>query len=131
MWTNFLAVSAAVFAATGLAGFFWHPILWSLLATVPAYLLGLSDMLQTQKTILRNYPLVGRGRYWMEVLRPKIYQYFVESDINGRPFSRYQRSVVYQRAKKELETTPFGTQLDVNAVGYEWISHSIAPVSEV
>ena len=131
MWTYFLSISAVVFGATAGAAFFWPPVLWSLVVTAPLFAVGIYDMLQTQRTIMRNYPLVGRGRYWMEILRPKIYQYFVESDINGRPFSRFQRSVVYQRAKRELETTPFGTQLDVNAVGYEWISHSIAPVADV
>ena len=47
---------------------------------------------------------------------------------DGRPFSRNDRSVVYQRAKGELDTLPFGTQRDVYAVGYEWINHSLAPV---
>ena len=64
----------------------------------------------------------------MEELRPKIYQYFVESDINGRPFNRVHRSVVYQRAKRDLDTNPFGTQLNVYEVGYEWLNHSISPL---
>ena len=34
---------------------------------------------------------------------------------------------MYQRAKGELDTLPFGTQRDVYAVGYEWINHSLAP----
>ncbi len=42
------------------------------------------------------------------------------------PFSRNQRSIVYQRAKLELDKRPFGTQLNVYEVGYEWINHSIA-----
>jgi len=61
----------------------------------------------------------------MEELRPKIYQYFIESDTNGTPISRIKRVVVYQRAKQQLDTTPFGTQLDVYAEGYEWLNHSI------
>lgn len=79
---------------------------------------------------MRNFPIIGRGRYWMEDLRPKMYQYFIESDLNGRPFSRVLRSLVYQRAKRELDTTPYGTQLDVYEVGYEWLAHSIDPVPE-
>ena len=62
----------------------------------------------------------------MEWLRPKIQQYFVESDIDGRPFNRTERSLIYQRAKKQLDTTPFGTQLNVYEEGYEWMNHSIA-----
>lgn len=75
----------------------------------------------------RIFPLLGRLRYVLEELRPKMYQYFIESDIDGRPIHRVDRNVIYQRAKKELETIPFGTQLDVYAEGYEWMCHSIAP----
>lgn len=92
----------------------------------PIILLGLYDMTQHQHAIMRNYPIFGRGRYVMEDLRPKLYQYFIESDTNGAPISRIFRSVVYQRAKKVLDTTPFGTQLDVYEEGYEWMNHSIA-----
>lgn len=99
--------------------------LWLALITIPVILAGFHDMYQTKRSILRNYPLAGRGRYWMEELRPKIYQYFIESDTDGTPFSRIYRSIVYQRAKEQLATTPFGTQLDVNQVGYEWINHSM------
>src|SRR4051812_45654796 len=74
---------------------------WYLL-TLPMVALGISDMLQTKKTLLRNYPIFGHGRYIMEVLRPKIYQYFVESDTDGTPINRITRSVVYQRAKEQL-----------------------------
>jgi glutamate synthase domain-containing protein 2 len=76
---------------------------------------------------MRTYPVFGRMRYWMEALRPKMYQYFVESDIDGRPINRVDRSTIYQRAKQETDTMPFGTQLDVYEEGYEWMSHSIAP----
>jgi glutamate synthase domain-containing protein 2 len=63
-----------------------------------------------------------------EDLRPKIQQYFVESDTDGAPINRIDRSVIYQRAKKQVDTTPFGTQLNVYAEGYEWMNHSIVPV---
>ncbi|MFN8370378.1 MAG: hypothetical protein U0T83_07110 [Bacteriovoracaceae bacterium] len=51
-----------------------------------------------------------------EAIRPEINQYFVESNSDGVPFSREQRSVVYQRAKKQVDSLPFGTQQDVYAV---------------
>ncbi len=103
--------------------FFW----WVFGIVVLLVIVGIMDMLQTKHTIMRNYPILGRARYWMEDLRPKLYQYFVESDIDGRPINRIDRSTIYQRAKKETDTMPFGTQLDVYAEGYEWMSHSIAP----
>lgn len=94
----------------------------------PLILLGFVDMFSTKHTIIRNYPIVGRFRYVMEELRPKIYQYFVESDTDGAPLNRMQRSMVYQRAKKVNDTVPFGTPFDVNQVGYEWINHSMFPL---
>ena len=102
-----------------------------LLSTFLAFLMllvvwGYYDMFQKKKAIARNFPILGRARYVMEDLRPKIYQYFIESDTNGTPISRIHRSVVYQRAKKQRDTTPFGTQLDVYSEGYEWMNHSIA-----
>src|SRR5690606_6900273 len=75
----------------------------------------------------RNFPLLGRVRYLFEAIRPEINQYFVESNTDGRPFSREDRSVVYQRAKQDLDTLPFGTQKDVYEIGYEWINHSLCP----
>lgn len=75
--------------------------------------------------VVRNFPVLGHGRFLMEELRPKIYQYFVESDTNGTPINRISRSVVYQRAQKDLDSAPFGTQLDIYAEGYEWMNHCI------
>src|SRR5690554_3500877 len=91
------------------------------------FLIGIKDVTQTKHSLWRNFPVIGRMRRLMESLRPKLYQYFVESDTDGRPINRLDRSIVYQRAKRELNTVPFGTQLDVYAEGYEWMTHSIAP----
>jgi glutamate synthase domain-containing protein 2 len=77
--------------------------------------------------VLRNYPVIGHLRFLLEFIRPEIRQYFIESDREARPFSRQQRSLVYQRAKGEPDKRPFGTQLDVHAQGYEWINHSMRP----
>ena len=89
--------------------------------------LGVSDLRQPKRSILRNYPVIGHLRFLMELIRPEIRQYFIESDSDATPFSRAQRSLVYQRAKGEPDKRPFGTQLDVHAAGYEWINHSMAP----
>ena len=97
------------------------------LASAPLVGLGVNDMRQAQRSILRNYPVIGHLRYLLEFIRPEIRQYFIESDNEAAPFSRQQRSLVYQRAKGEPDKRPFGTQKDVNATGYEWLSHAIAP----
>jgi glutamate synthase domain-containing protein 2 len=104
-----------------------------LLIFIPLIIMGFYDMFQSKKTIRRNFPLLGRMRYLLEALGPGARQYFIENDTEGKPFSRLQRSLVYQRSKKETDSMPFGTQLDVYEVGYQWINHSIKaiPFSQV
>lgn len=112
-------------------GSFWNPHLFWLFGVFgPFILLGVFDMLQSKQTVRRNFPLIGHGRYLLEMLRPEINQYFVESNIDGRPFNRNKRSIIYQRAKNDVDTLPFGTQLNVYEEGYEWINHSIVPKSQ-
>ena len=105
----------------------------SLLVVLPLIILGLYDMFQKTHTIRRNFPLFGRMRYLLESLGPGVRQYFVETDLEGKPFNRQQRSLVYQRSKKQTDSNPFGTQLNVYDEGYEWINHSInaIPFKEV
>src|SRR6188508_559495 len=108
--------------------YYWIDALLGFIILGPVIYMGVVDMIQTKQSIKRNFPLLGRLRYVFEDMRPKIQQYFVESDTDGSPINRNDRSVIYQRAKKQVDTTPFGTQLNVYAEGYEWIGHSIVPV---
>mgnify|MGYP002679847068 FL=1 len=102
---------------------------WWLLPAVAIVLsvLGWVDVQQTRHAILRNYPVIGHMRFWLEYIRPEMRQYFIEGDHEALPFSRAQRSLVYQRAKGEPDSRPFGTLLDVSANGYEWVNHSLTP----
>jgi len=93
--------------------------------------IGIHDVLQTKRAVLRNYPISGHARYIMEDIRPKIRQYFFEGEKDGRPFPRDKRSLAYQRAKGQLDKRPFGTEFDVYEPKYEWISHSFAPTHVV
>ena len=103
-------------------------VAWTWLILAPILTLGWYDMLQRDHSILRNFPVLGHFRFLFELIRPEIYQYFVESDTDGVPFDRDTRSLVYQRAKDVRDTVPFGTKEDVYEVGYEWVNHSMAPV---
>ena len=87
----------------------------------------IKDITQTKHTLLRNYPLIGRLRWVFEHERSKIQQYFIEDDVNGTPYNREARSDVYQKSKRDINTTPFGTQLDVYEKGYEFVKHSLYP----
>jgi len=100
---------------------------WGFIIVAPIILLGVYHMMQTRHTILRLYPVIGIFRYLFESIRPEIQQYFVESNINGRPINREFRALIYQRAKNVRDTRPFGTQFDVYRAGYEWMDHSMKP----
>ncbi|MBT9459552.1 MAG: FMN-binding glutamate synthase family protein [Burkholderiaceae bacterium] len=113
-------LSAFVWVVTGQLGF-----LTLVFAGLSA--LGLRDVRQVKRSVLRNYPVIGHLRFLLEFIRPEIRQYFLESDNEATPFSRQQRSLVYQRAKGDSDKRPFGTQRDVRASGYEWINHSMVP----
>ena len=117
-----MALLLCVFTLVGFGQGAWlAPVLLALV------LVGVYDLAQTKRSILRNYPVIGHLRFMLEFVRPELRQYFLESDTEATPFSRAQRSLVYQRAKGDSDKRPFGTQLDVHAEGYEWMNHSIAP----
>jgi glutamate synthase domain-containing protein 2 len=114
-----LTVLAAVIGGAG-----W----WVLLALVVALVaLGIHDLVQKKHSILRNYPVIGHMRFLLEGIRPELQQYFIERNYDGRPYDRDTRSTIYARAKGTNEEQPFGTERDVNEVGYEFLVHSTAP----
>jgi len=101
-----LMLSLFVWVAFDMAG-------WLVLVFLFLVGLGFRDTSQARHSVLRNYPVIGHLR--------------IEGDNEAAPFSRQQRSLVYQRAKGDADKRPFGTQMDVGAVGYEWINHSMLP----
>lgn len=122
-----LAISALVLCISCYALVTSGKGLWWLIAAALLVLLGLWDMAQKHHAILRNYPIMGHFRFIFEFIRPEIRQYFIEGDTEAQPFSRAQRSLVYQRSKGQVDNRPFGTQLDVSQQGYEWVNHSMQP----
>ena len=102
---------------------------WGVAAFGGLAALGTLDLLQRKSTLRRNYPLLAHFRYGLESIGPEMRQYFIESDLAEVPFSRQQRALVYQRAKRMNDVRPFGTQQDVYGIDYEWINHSLAPTS--
>lgn len=123
----FFLIVVLVFVASVLMAWLWPIGLLSLIVLGPIVLIGLWDSFQTKHTIRRNFPVLGHGRYLMEMIRPEIQQYFIESSLEAYPIEREFRSVVYQRSKGDLETVPFGSHRNMNASGHEWAEHSISP----
>ncbi|HLW58009.1 MAG TPA: FMN-binding glutamate synthase family protein [Bacteriovoracaceae bacterium] len=127
MRKQFRIAFVIVLVLNALFYFLWKPGLYNLILTAPFFLLGFRDIAQKRHAIKANFPVFGHLRYIFESIRPEINQYFIESNTDGRPFSREQRSVVYQRAKKVLDTVAFGTQHNLYEQGYEFINHSMYP----
>lgn len=124
-----LIICVLVFAASLAAAILVDPR-WAWLAALAGALslLGVRDLVQTHHSILRNYPIIGHMRFMIEAIRPEIRQYLFEDEHEAAPFSRAQRSLVYQRAKKEEDKQPFGTEHSLYRSGYEWINHSMQPI---
>lgn len=123
----FIILSVVAIGLEVLAWKFWPPGLWSLILVAPLIAMGWLDILQTRQGVRRNFPIIGNLRYFFELIRPELQQYFVEDNLSGRPIPREMRSVAYQRAKGATQTLPFGTQRNVYEAGHEWIEHSMIP----
>jgi len=104
----------------------WFIIPLILFGTMSA--MGVYDLIQEKHSILRNYPVLGHMRFFFEGIRPEIRQYLIESDQDEEPFSRDDRSLVYQRAKGQEDARPFGTRMRVYDAGYSWVTHSVQPI---
>lgn len=85
-----------------------------LLAIVVIYFI---DKLQTSSAIRRNFPVIGRFRYFFEGLGDYFRQYFFAQDREEMPFNRAQRSWVYRAAKNLDNTIAFGSTRDLRPVG--------------
>ncbi len=113
----------SIIAMFSWSGWFFLPFL----VFAALSLLGFNDVRQSSHSVLRNYPVLGHVRFLMEKIRPEIRQYLLEDDQDEEPFSRDQRSLVYQRAKNQESARPFGTKKRVYEGGYSWVTHSVHP----
>ncbi|HYO85327.1 MAG TPA: FMN-binding glutamate synthase family protein [Dermatophilaceae bacterium] len=94
--------------------------------TLPAAIAGVAvhDMAQKQHSLLRAFPVLGHGRYFVETIGPELRQYIVAGNDEERPFSRDQRRYIYTSAKAANTYYGFGTDNDVEyTVGYPIIKH--------
>ncbi len=124
-WASCLMLAVVCAALAFVHALWWWPaVVFAALGIV-----GLVDFSQSRQAIRRNYPVIAHFRFFFEFIRPEIRQYFIEADTDELPFSRAQRSIVYQRAKHAADKRPFGTQIDVYRPDYEWMNHSIAPTA--
>ena len=89
----------------------------------------LHDVTQRQHAILRNFPLVGHFRYWLEAVGPELRQYIVTDNNEERPFSRDQRRWIYASAKRENNYFGFGSDNEMELQPhYLIIKHDTFPL---
>jgi len=79
--------------------------------------LFIRDITQKKHSVLRNYPLVGRLRYFFEQLGEYFRQYFFAGDRDEMPFNRATRGWVYRLAKNEGGIIGFGSTYDLHQPG--------------
>jgi glutamate synthase (ferredoxin) len=88
------------------------------------------DLTQRHHAILRNFPIVGHFRYWVEAVGPELRQYIVTSNNEERPFSRDQRRWIYASSKRENNYFGFGTDNEYElSPNYLIIKHSAFPLN--
>ena len=75
------------------------------------------DVTQKKHTVLRNYPVIGRLRFFFEDLGEYFRQYFFAGDRSEMPFNRATRSFVYRLAKNEGSIIGFGSTNDLREPG--------------
>jgi glutamate synthase domain-containing protein 2 len=93
--------------------------------------LAVSDLRQKKHAVLRNFPVVGHLRYFLESIGPELRQYIISANNEERPFSRDQRSWVYASAKGQNNYFGFGTDNDLELTpNYLIIKHSAFPLPE-
>jgi glutamate synthase domain-containing protein 2 len=86
------------------------------------------DLTQRKHAILRNFPIIGHFRYWLEAVGPELRQYIVTSNDEERPFSRDQRRWIYASSKMENNYFGFGTDNDLERVSnYLIVKHATFP----
>ena len=99
----FLVFSLTSLALTAILAFINWKFAFLLVFFLPLIGMGLFDMYQSRHAIRPNFPLVGRLRYLLESIGPEIRQYFVETDIDGRPFDRLQRGYDTGYSQPEIQ----------------------------
>ncbi|MCP4203170.1 MAG: FMN-binding glutamate synthase family protein [bacterium] len=104
-------------------------MLWLLSLVGLIFVVALYDVVQRRHAILRNFPIIGHFRYWLEAIGPEVRQYIVVSNDEERPFSRDQRRWVYASSKKQNNYFGFGTDNDLELTSNHLImKHSAFPL---
>ncbi len=126
---SLLVYTALVAAISSIASFFNSIFVIIFLLSLFLFVIAAKDFLQKKRSVLSNFPLLGRFRFFLESIRPELRQYYWEDDDDEVPYSRNQRTMVYQRSKNVGGVRPFGSLEKMYADDYVWLNHSIIPTT--
>lgn len=84
---------------------------------------------QRNHSLLRNFGILGQGRYMLESLGPELRQYLYSGDTEERPFNRTDRAEVYRKANNIDSASSFGSQNNFDAREIK-LRHSLFPISK-
>ncbi|MGA9225235.1 MAG: glutamate synthase-related protein, partial [Mesobacillus sp.] len=101
----------------------------ALIIIVPILLfiyLYIKDDRQKQHSILRNFPVIGKVRYFTEHIGPEMRQYLFNADNEGKPFSRKEYQDVVKAGKYKERLIGFGSLRDFNEEGF-YIRNTLFP----
>lgn len=90
--------------------------------------LYITDVSQNTHAIRRNYPVIGRFRYFFEHLGTFFRQYFFAMDREELPFNRAVRTWVYRAAKNLTLSNAFGSTNELNKPGTPIFKNAPYPV---
>ena len=80
-----------------------------------------------QHSIIRAYPYLGWIRYVLEMMGPKLRQYWFDSDNGTGPFSRADYFGIIFSAKYRTDLISFGSKRDFEKQGY-YIANGLFPL---
>ena len=104
----------------------WH-IVYIAFVLFPVIGLAFYDRYIGVDSVTRLYPVLGHIRYIFENMGIGVRNYIVNTDTDGTPLNREQRSMVWQRANKMPDELSWGTRYRVDQVGYIFAYHSLVP----
>ncbi|GGI02543.1 hypothetical protein GCM10007366_17510 [Mammaliicoccus vitulinus] len=103
---------------------FFVIIIGVLITCISLYII---DKRQKHHSVLRNYPLLGRVRYFLEMIGPELRQYLILNDNDGKPFSRKQYLNMVMPGKYKNRIESFGSLRKFEEPGF-YLQNAMFPV---
>ncbi len=121
----FYSALVSIFSLT--LSFYFPNLIFVFIISLSVLFLTILDFSQKKHAILTNFPLLGRFRFLLESIRAELRQYYWETDDDEVPYSRNQRTMVYERSKNMGGVRPFGSLEKMYDDDFVWLNHSIMP----